>query len=1144
MRIRSLEILRLPGIRDPFAIKEMSPGLNLIIGPNASGKTSLCRAFRSLIWSDQKRMDHLSLSMQLVAGERELEVVREGDQTNWLADGAATERPVLPEAHLAKCFTVEVDDLNAAESGDEDLAQEILRHMAGGYDMRGLLTADKYRVKKTHGQEERATVEAARRELAKIRGEHLEISASEAGLERLEERKRLAGSARDELRQLELRLELVRARRDNLLAAEALALFEPQMRLLEGTEMSRIQDLRREIAEKTKAIAGRQDLIDLAHETIEQANLPEEGLDSLRFARHMAGIEELRACESELRNQEQLLEDAETQVARARERLGSRDLSTTCIDDSVLRRAEAYLKQVDVLIQQRANLESRLRLLVGDGSSAELVDLQQAVACLREWRSVPGPAQSYLRRLRGLAVALTLMGMSAAIVAAVYLHPAFWALAGGSLLIGSWLGCQRDGESAEARERAITDFRRGMVSPPLAWTKVKVDARIAELEKETASAAMQAERDAESRFLAMQLSELETAEADLASERSRMLSDTGLDLSVSDLGLVLLTRNLGDLQDAVLERDQLLRRCKELRAEHMATSAGLMGFLVEHGEPTEGTVSAINLHSERLRQRSTDCSTSRQQLRDASAEKMRLQKELDSLAAKESFIFTSLDMDSGDDQTIIACLGRLEDFRAAQAAGHQAALREKICHEKVHELGPLPSEEELLGEIEGLRSLAASFEQIVGEIAEIRQKIDSARHGRVLAEAIKVENEALAALEDRLEEASLASAGRFLLEEVEEQHAKEARPEILEQAADLFAEFTEHQFELQLSDGWGGQQARFVARDTKGDRLRSLAELSTGTRSQLLIAVRLAFAMQAERGEALPFFLDDVLSTSDPARFESIVKNLQAFAEKDGRQIIYLTSSPADLAAWSRDAEVHVVDLGELRALGQSVRDSDDLLVPELPEVILPRGLSPSEYATAIKVPPFRPLREASEVHLFYLLGHDLELLHRVLRERVEYLGPLRSMISGDRMPSDLTSEDRHAVEAMIDLTLCFSQAWRIGRGLPVDRRVLREAGVSERFLNDFAEIAEELGGSASRLIQVIEERQDLRVKGFRKDKMDSLRQALLASGHLDQRPQLSEDEIRAELLRALEPAIRGGSISNTAVIQRVHELVHHAQKN
>ena len=41
-------------------------------------------------------------------------------------------------------------------------------------------------------------------------------------------------------------------------------------------------------------------------------------------------------------------------------------------------------------------------------------------------------------------------------------------------------------------------------------------------------------------------------------------------------------------------------------------------------------------------------------------------------------------------------------------------------------------------------------------------------------------------------------------------------------------------------------------------------KLSDGTRAQLILAARLAFAEEAEQGAALPLFLDEALDHSDP----------------------------------------------------------------------------------------------------------------------------------------------------------------------------------------------------------------------------------------------------------------------------------------
>jgi len=50
MRLQRLTLRRLPGIHREFELTDLSPRLNVIVGPNASGKTSICQAVRRLLW--------------------------------------------------------------------------------------------------------------------------------------------------------------------------------------------------------------------------------------------------------------------------------------------------------------------------------------------------------------------------------------------------------------------------------------------------------------------------------------------------------------------------------------------------------------------------------------------------------------------------------------------------------------------------------------------------------------------------------------------------------------------------------------------------------------------------------------------------------------------------------------------------------------------------------------------------------------------------------------------------------------------------------------------------------------------------------------------------------------------------------------
>ena len=80
------------------------------------------------------------------------------------------------------------------------------------------------------------------------------------------------------------------------------------------------------------------------------------------------------------------------------------------------------------------------------------------------------------------------------------------------------------------------------------------------------------------------------------------------------------------------------------------------------------------------------------------------------------------------------------------------------------------------------------------------------------------------------------------------------------------------------------------------------AALSTGTREQLWLAVRLAYVRQyCDASEPLPLILDDPLVNFDAARARATLKVLAAFAERS--QVLMLTCH-AHLVALARESRL------------------------------------------------------------------------------------------------------------------------------------------------------------------------------------------------------------------------------------------------
>ena len=75
-------------------------------------------------------------------------------------------------------------------------------------------------------------------------------------------------------------------------------------------------------------------------------------------------------------------------------------------------------------------------------------------------------------------------------------------------------------------------------------------------------------------------------------------------------------------------------------------------------------------------------------------------------------------------------------------------------------------------------------------------------------------------------------------------------PRVFERARGHFLAFTHHGYELRL--GRDAEAPRLFAVDLRTSEGRDLGELSDGTRAQLLLAARMAFAEEVERGERFP----------------------------------------------------------------------------------------------------------------------------------------------------------------------------------------------------------------------------------------------------------------------------------------------------
>jgi hypothetical protein len=430
------------------------------------------------------------------------------------------------------------------------------------------------------------------------------------------------------------------------------------------------------------------------------------------------------------------------------------------------------------------------------------------------------------------------------------------------------------------------------------------------------------------------------------------------------------------------------------------------------------------------------------------------------------------------------------------------------------------------------------LDDIHQEIGAIEQQVEDTTEGSDAELALAEVETKREALLEAGEKAQLAAAGRFLLGQVDKEHEKVSRPVVLERAMQHFAAFTHNAFELTLADDDDGG---FRARNTTTRELLELTQLSDGTRIQLLLAVRLAFATSAERGSSIPLMLDEALSTSDPERFVAVAEALAVLAA-EGRQIFYLTSNPADVAAWMgaarQDTELApaIIDLGRIRWDQAAIKNIDEWELPDRAFVAKPDGLAPEDYAMALGVPAAYVHAPIEALHLFYLLRDDLPLLYELVEKyRIDTVGKWLSFSASGRAEGLLAPHDCKRLNAVCAGAREVQRAATVGRGKPVDEQALEESGaVSDTFMPVLRDLIHEVGGDATAMLKII----DYRVKGFRKKNRADLKEHLEGHGYIDTSPQLEISDIYARTVGVMEGIVDERLVAQDECLALVDRLV------
>ncbi|WP_412062458.1 hypothetical protein [Rubrivirga sp. IMCC45206] len=1123
-----------PGLAAPA----LGPGVNVVYGPNGQGKTTMARAIHGVLWPETVAAARPTYTAAFTFGGDPWSVDVEGGVARYLRDGQPADRIPLPDSSFRDRYAFSLGDLLAAD-GDA-FADVIRRDAAGGVDLDaarealGFRAAPMQRLKLTGEAEEAARAVQRRRQA--LDG----LRAREDRLGELADRATDAADAA-ELADLYRQLDEAAARTEAAQAADrVVGSFDPALAAVQEDTLDRYHALG---AAVRKAEARRQEVEEDRAEA--RAALAEHGWDAVEVPEPA----ELRARAAEADAAARVLETAEGARAtaaererRARETLGGHIETAPTVDVTALGDIAAFAQKAGKLRSRVDEYQARKSAAKARLNAVRFHDadeLRRAADLLRRWLAHTTEAEA---RPPGLAptpiwIAAGVVAV-AAVALALLLTPSAWWLLGAALalaVVAVVLG--RAVDPPESPAVAARDaFGALPVAAPAEWSIPVVQKLLDTIERQAVDQKERAMWQDAVDELDRALLLLEDESRRLEAEAAAIGAELGIGTPDTPEALHLLTRSVLAWQEAARDLG-VADAARDAARGALATALDLFNHALD-GVPVEPAVDAAGAAGAVARvERET---AERDRLR-ANAARLddaagAADAALDEATAERDAFLSGLGLAEPAAEGVASLCAARPAYRAALDEAARAHALADEAATRAHSHARCTPEAAALGRaalaemLASAQARAARRDEWIEEKTQIQTLVAQARTADELGAAHAEHARALDALERTYEEQADALVGHALADHVAAETRDQHLPQVFKRAREVLADITDDRFRLDFD----AASTAFRAFDARKGRAFGLDELSSGTRLQLLLAVRLAFAEQQEVGVRLPLLLDEALANSDDDRAGAIVEAVLRLC-RQGRQVFYFTAQAEEVAKWRRlaadhsDVECRFLALPDTSALVAVDLDATPAPAASRP-VPDPDGATHADYADAVGVPPWTAWDDLDALHVWYLLSDPADVA-ACLRRGYATWGQLRAAVERGK-PSPVADVDALALCARA--VAAWRAAWRQGRGRPVDRDVLERSGaVTDVFIDEITALCGDCGGDAQALLACLD-RGD--VGRFQERQTERLASFLGAEGYVSPDDRLDDGEVRRRVAEAVPPDVLDAAL---AALERIRGRAH-----
>ena len=667
-----IEIRKMPGFpRGGLAVEELADGINVVYGPNASGKTTLARAMQQLLRLNTKGRQTNSLTAQLSLSDKSYILDYHLGSTNCHSEGHEISLPpALAEARMGPWYVLALHDLVQQED-DQDIVRQVLREAAGGYDVAAAaseLGFERERPRSTNIKEVRAYQEA-QKSRKDAEGRLRDIDREEQGLGDLEQKRETAQQAVYQLKRIEHALEAHAANEQLEQKQRVVDAFPATMSKMVGNEREQLETLKTDLKKQQKKLANKNIVLETSQDAIQKTGLPESGVARAVVETLQVRVDLLMSQSREIQRLEGEQAAAQKKLSESLERLGP-DVSpgqAETLDAALLNRLFEFVRKAETHRQNQQAVERVSHWLT------EIPELNEDPETLREGIQL---LQQWLAEQRIPPVATTpkwgwLMAAGLTILVGLGMILVHWswllliAVAAG-LALRAFLLPRSPVNSTGIQTIAEQWPGLGLASPAL-WTFSEVQSTLRLLQKNLAVAQVHQEKKQRFAELRESSEKLKQQQQQIEQVWKEWREKLGLELPLDDDALVyLLAEDIRKSQSAQAEMAAVCEKLAVTQQQQKELLTACREDLTPYAlwPETAGAAEVAGLVRD-LQGRGQDHGQARERLQHARDEIEQCHKTIAECQSERTELFKRLNLQEDDEATLQRWLEQFPQYRQA-----------------------------------------------------------------------------------------------------------------------------------------------------------------------------------------------------------------------------------------------------------------------------------------------------------------------------------------------------------------------------------------------------------------------------------------------------------------------------------------------